>query len=482
MEKESLFNLEKKELKEKIFVGGSFLFFRQGLSIFISLVGVIILTRLIGPTNYGLYNAGMGIYLFIYYLGQLGINVYLVRRREIKDEVYNQAFTFLLASGSISLLISQLSIPLLNKWLRLNGFATVATIIFLCYPFSLLNIVPISILERALNYKRVALIELLSQVIYYLLGLPLAYLGLGVWAPVIGWWTQQISVLFLSIISAKYRPKLTFNLPLLKEMLNYGVSYSLSFWIWQLRNLVNPLIVGRFIGASGVGYVALTIRIVEILTFARNVAWRISIAVMGRLQKEKERILDIINEGMRLQLLAICTLVLLFSFFSQWIIPLFFGDKWLPILKILPFIALSYIVNSLFSLHSSALYTIAKNKEVAIFHVIHILLFGAGTYLLVPKIGIIGYGIGETIAFLSYFSIHLFVKANFSTPDYLNPLLWLFSFSLPLFHQYLGKFVFLSIFLAFLIPSSRREISKYLKEIHKLLVQQTNLLTPRRRK
>ncbi len=336
----NIWELEKEGLKRKVFIGGSFLLFRQGLSIVISFFGVILLTRLIGPSSYGLYNAAMGIYLFIYYLAQFGINVYLIRKEgEIEDEEYNTAFTFLIIVSLSAIVFSEALIPFLGKWTRLDGFNRVAMVIFLCYPVSLANLIPISKLERELDYKRVALIELFAQIIYYLVGLPLAFLGAGVWAPVAGWWTQQLFVVSLSSFLAKYIPRFHFKRNLLKNMLVYGLSYSISLWIWQFRNLVNPLIVGRFAGASGVGYVALAIRIVEILTFARVVFWRISIAVMGKLQREKERILEVINEGMRIQLLAIFSLVLPFSIASKWIIHLFFGEKWIPVLQIFPFIA-----------------------------------------------------------------------------------------------------------------------------------------------
>lgn len=469
--------VDRGELKRKVFVGGSFMLLRQGLSIIISLFGVILLTRLIGPSNYGIYNAVMGIYLFIYYLAQFGVNVYLIRKEgEIENEEYNQAWTFLIFVGLIAILTSEAFVPFIGKWVRLRGFERVAIVIFLCYPFSLANLVPISKLERELNYKRVALIELFAQIIYYSIGLPLALLGSGVWAPVAGWWAQQVFVLTLSSISARYVPKFFFRKEILKNILGYGLSYSISFWIWQFRNLVNPLVVGRFLGAESVGYVALSIRIVEILTFAKGVVWRISIAVMGRLQKEKENLLEVINEGMRIQLLAIFTLVLPFSVVARWIVPLFFGSKWIPVLQIFPFIALSYIVNSVFSLHSSALYTLGKNKEVAIFHAIHIILFAVSSFFFVQFFDLTGYGFGEMTAFISYSVIHIFLVRNIGRVSYFIPFLWLVSLSLPLFQGIFGIYIYLTVLIIFLYPLSRKELFKYSGVLKELIFERLNSL------
>jgi hypothetical protein len=53
--------------------------------------------------------------------------------------------------------------------------------------------VPSARLERALAYRRLALIELAAQMAFYLVALTLAYRGLGVWAPIGGRWLRNSS-------------------------------------------------------------------------------------------------------------------------------------------------------------------------------------------------------------------------------------------------------------------------------------------------
>ena len=456
-----------KSLRTQVLRGGTFLVIRQGLGVIIVLGGVLLLTRAIGPEKYGLYAACLNIFGYVQSLSQLGIEIFVVRREGEEDsQVYHQAFTLLLLLGLGGMLLSLLGLPLLSQWVRLDGFSSVAGVIFLGLPLVLLSQVPLARLERRLDYKRVAVIELGSQLIYYLVALPLAFQGAGVWAPVAGWCTQQIQTVGLLFLISRYRPRLCWNPDLIKQMLTYSVGYSASSWVWQLRNLVNPLVVGRYAGAEAVGYVALAIRLVEVLSFVKGATWRLSIAALGRLQGDPIRLGKAVSEGMSLQILALGPLLVAASWVSPLILPLLFGDRWLPVIQIYPFIALSYLSNAMFNLHSSVLYVLQKNWEVTAFHVAHIILFAGASLLLVPRLSsIVGYGWGEVVALASYAVIHIFVVRNISSPDYRLPMLWWSASAAALFVYQLGWWSALGLVIIAFLPSTYQQIGYYIKSL-----------------
>ena len=456
-----------KSLRTQVLRGGTFLVIRQGLGVIIGLGGVLLLTRAIGPEKYGLYAACLNIFGYVQSLSQLGIEIFVVRREGEEDsQVYHQAFTLLLLLGLGGMLLSLLGLPLLSQWVRLDGFSSVAGVIFLGLPLVLLSQVPLARLERRLDYKRVAVIELGSQLIYYLVALPLAFQGAGVWAPVAGWCTQQIQTVGLLFLISRYRPRLCWNPDLIKQMLSYSVGYSASSWVWQLRNLVNPLVVGRYAGAEAVGYVALAIRLVEVLSFVKGATWRLSIAALGRLQGDPIRLGKAVSEGMSLQILALGPLLVAASWVSPLILPLLFGDRWLPVIQIYPFIALSYLSNAMFNMHSSVLYVLQKNWEVTAFHVVHIILFAGASLLLVPRFSsIVGYGWGEVVALGSYAVIHIFVVRNISSPDYRLPILWWSASAAALFVYQLGWWSALGLVIIAFLPSTYQQIGYYIKSL-----------------
>lgn len=397
-------------LKQQVMSGGFYLAMRQGIGMAISLGGVLLLTRLIGPDQYGIYAATFGVFWYVQTVFQMGLEVYLVRQEgEESATHYHQAFTLLLALSFLGLLCAWFLLPVMEHWNRIAGFAQVARTMFLAFPIVFLTQVPTAMLERRLDYQRVALIELADQLVYYLVALTLAFQGYGVWSAVIAWWVQQVQGLVLFFWVSRYRPQLCWHPPLIQEMVGYGISYSASLWVWCARALVNPMLVSRFAGAEAVGYVALAIRLAEVLGFVKAATWRIALSALAKFQRDRPRLIRAVNEGMGLQVLALGPLVVAFAWVAPWLMPQLFGEKWIPVVAVFPFIACGNLTNSLFNLHSSTLYVLKRNWDVTLFHMIHVLLFAGSAALLLPRFGLIGFGWAELIAIASYGVIHYFL-------------------------------------------------------------------------
>lgn len=75
------------------------------------------------------------------------------------------------------------------------------------------------------------------------------------------------------------------------------------------------------------GYVALAIRIVEQLGFVKDVAWRLSIPALARMQQDLMRTVRAITEGITLQTMAAGVSLVGFSLVAPWIIPVVFGSR-----------------------------------------------------------------------------------------------------------------------------------------------------------
>ncbi len=419
-------------LRRIILKDGVYLAVRQLLGIVISLVGVILITRAIGPGNYGLYAAALGIVGYASNLAGLGVHVYIIRRpNEPGMDVFHQAFTLMLISGVLGVALGAAAVPLLQRWLQNPAFGPPLLVMLFTLPLTILSGPAMAGLERNLRYRSVAVIELTGQLVNYTIALILAYRGEGVWAPVAGYVVGQLYLLAATCAGARIMPRPYWRLSLVKEMLSYGVGYSASMWVWQLRSLVNPLLVGRFAGPEAVGWVALAIRLVEAMSFIKGVTWRISIAVLGKLHGNLHRLKQALEDAMLLQVLAVGPLLAVFACVAPLLLPRCFGEQWQPVLIIYPFIALGYLINALFSIHSSVLYVLGRNWKVTGFHAAHIILFVGGALLFIPRWGLLGYGLAEVLALVGYLVIYRQVE-HLLCPSYRSVVPWLLAFLPPL--------------------------------------------------
>src|SRR5207247_10761164 len=107
-------------------------------------------------------------------------------------------------------------------------------------------------------------------------------------------------------------PRVVFDLKETRKMLSFGIGFTSSMRVWQLRTLVNPLLVGRFAGADGVAFVALAVRIAEALGTLRLAAGRMAIAALARLQDRRNQFRIAVDRASLLPIMKQGTLHLAF--------------------------------------------------------------------------------------------------------------------------------------------------------------------------
>jgi PST family polysaccharide transporter len=296
--------------------------------------------------------------------------------------------------------------PLLVRWYGSHEFVWPYLALLLTVPLTGLTGVPMAKLERELDFRRVAGIELGGQVVGLMLAITLAWFGGGVWAPVGGQIAWQIFVLAAAFSSAGLFPRPHLDRLQAWEMLRFGIGITASQRVWQLRTLVNPLLVGRFAGAEGVAFVALAIRIAEALGTFRLAAGRMAIAALARLQDSPEKFRAALERAIYLQVMALGPLLCVFALLGPLIVEHLIGVRWVPCLAIFPFVAAGVLVNSVYNLQASALFVTGQQWIVMRSYLAHVALLGTGTWLLLPRLGIAGYGWAELPACAAYFLIH----------------------------------------------------------------------------
>jgi len=420
-------------LREKVFRGGVYLSVRQGAGLAAGVIGVFLLTRMIGPVNYGLYRGALEIAGFLAGAARLGIDAYLVRREKTPSpDLYHQAFTFLVSASVTTAGLGLLILPLLGRWLGDPRFLPPLRVLLLALPVTVLSVPAVAMLERELDYGKVAGLEAMGQILYHLTAVLLAWRGLGVWAPVAGYLCWQAWMASASWILARYRPRWIWSFDLLREMLSYGVSYSAAMLLGNLRSLVNPLVVGRYLGPSAVGNVALAMRFVELLGFVKTASLRLSLAALARVQQDLGRLCRALEEALGLQALTLGAPLSTFALLAPLLLPPLFGERWMPALHIYPFIAFGYLMGAVFGMHASVLFVLRRNGSVAVSNAVVVALLAGTSLLLVPRLGVWGYGLAEITAVAGYPVIHTLLERIFRF-RYSRALPWLAAFVPPLF-------------------------------------------------
>jgi PST family polysaccharide transporter len=393
--------------EEKASAGGVFLIGRQLLGMVLSLISVIVVTRMLGPREYGLFAIVSGIAGYASEVGKLGLDVYLIRHQgDLEQRQIGVTQTLYLIVGLVISLAIVIIAPFLAEWYNESYLLHIFQAYSVIIPITMFAAVPTALLDRRLEFRQVVTAEFAGQLAYVTVAVPLIWQFSSIWGLVAGALVQSMLVLLLMSHWSKMRPRPCWNWQEAKAQLRYGCGYSASVWVWQGRNLVNPLLVGKLLGTEAVAYVALAMRLTAMLGFAHGAVWRIYMALLARVAHDRERMKEALETGLTCQVMIIGVVFIIFTGVSRELVIGVMGERWLPVLRIFPFIAAGMIVNSGFSLYSSALYVIGENREVTLFHIIHLALFAIAAWgFILAGRDITGYGCAELAAFASYYRI-----------------------------------------------------------------------------
>jgi PST family polysaccharide transporter len=443
-------------LRAAVLRGGGHLVLRQLVGVGMAVGGVTLLARWIGPVSYGTYAAAAALFLYAAGVAQAGIGTYLIRLpRSLAEAELDAAFTLLVA---LSVVGTGLTIGL-----AVMGSIWVAVLLML--PVQSASLVPLAKLERALDYRSVARIELAGQLSLYVVALPAAFLGAAVWAPVAGWWAQQIVAAALAFLMARYRPRLAVDGAAWRGALAYGIGFAGAGWLWQLRALVPPLVLGRWAGAEAVGVVALALRLVDALAFVKTAAWRLAIASMAKLAHDPAALRRAIGHGTAVQVVALSAAFLGFELVAPFLVGTLFGDGWSGIIIIFPFVATAWLANAAFSMNAAALHVLGRNRDAGTFNAVHVALLASAAFVLVPHFGLIGYGFAELVAIAAYAVLWQRLAAVLGAPEGQGiALFWAAGLGIALFWPLLGPWALFAVLPALCLPSNWRSGREYVIE------------------
>ncbi len=457
-------------LRDLVLRGTTYLTLRQALSMGIGIVGVVFLTRQIGPSDYGRYVGSLAIVTFLTAVTRVGVDTYVIRRPLPPDRHAHQvAFTVMLLNGCVTLALGVTLAPLTIGRLSGDSFVRPFQALLVALPLSLLLAPGLASLERDLRYRRVAFVELLNTIVFYGVAVAIAFVAPSVWAPVAGYLAAQVVSLVATIIASRFPVGLAWSRAEVREIVRFGTPLTLASACNEGRRLVNPIVVGGLLGPAAVGVVGLALRITEMLRFVSAAGYRVSVAVLSRLVGDAGRLSRAISEGMFLQILGVAPLLAGFAVSSGWLVPALLGKSWDGTVTAFPPIAAAAVLIAALSLQSSLLYVVGRGADVLLANLASLLLLAAGAAAAIRLWDSpVAYGLGELASVGGLWFVHR-AAARYVSVDYRSVAPWLGASLAPLAFPWLGLPWGLALLLPAVallsLPATRTRLRPYLQQL-----------------
>jgi PST family polysaccharide transporter len=271
----------------------------------------------------------------------------LIQRKAITPGVIGA--TFLLSAALASLFAAGIAIfaPAIEREFAFPELAEVLLVLAAMLPITSITTVTGSLLQRALQFRTLALIGLASQVVYIVSAIGFAVAGMGLWSLV---WAQMLqwaveAVLELFAVRKQYRLALSF--PAIREVLHTGGMFTASKMAKWAANSADRVIIGRLLGAAELGLYS---RAATLMRTARQLAgagpMRVLFSSFSKMQHDPPRMCRAYNRSLSLSLVASALVSGFFFVNADLIVRVMLGPRWLETVPIVQVLFLGFIPKS----------------------------------------------------------------------------------------------------------------------------------------
>jgi O-antigen/teichoic acid export membrane protein len=329
----------------------------------ISFVTTIIIARILGPSNYGLFALAFVVIGAFGLFKSLGFELALIQRKNEIEKAADTAFFIIPSLGFLLYAVLFFSAPLIAHYLNSNeliGVLRVLGIIFVLWSFSR---VPLSLLEKEMKFNLVSISEISGTIFFSVTAILLAKKGFGVWSLVYGYLMSTVIFVFMIWFLSGWRPNFNFNMKIAAELFNFGKFIFLGNVIWFLKMNLDNVLVGKFLGISMLGLYAVAFNISNFISdYFGGKVYRVTYPAYSRLQNNenemKSAYLKVIKH------IAMIAVPFTFGVFmlGDGFLKFAYGEKWLGAGQVLKILTLGGLFNTLATCNEAILLSQGKSK------------------------------------------------------------------------------------------------------------------------
>ncbi|MCB1907312.1 MAG: MOP flippase family protein [Rhodocyclaceae bacterium] len=256
-------------------------------------VTTIVLARLLTPADFGLIGMATVFTGFAMIINDVGVSGALVQRQQIDERHLSSMFWLNQIVGLALCGLTNLLAPVISAFFDAPELAAVLRVLSLLFVAGALGIVQQAVLVRAIDFRRLGLVETAAVLLAGGIAIALAAAGFGVWSLVL----QLVLMPALTTaglwLSSDWRPRWCFDRGALGELVPFGLNMAGFNSVNYLARNLDYLFVGKFLGATSLGYYTLAYRLmVYPLQAVSTAVARVSFPALSRTAENREMLIE----------------------------------------------------------------------------------------------------------------------------------------------------------------------------------------------
>ncbi|WP_283701246.1 MOP flippase family protein [Clostridium perfringens] len=324
------------------------------------IIGIFLTTEQYGL--YGMVNVFTGL---AFILADCGLSNVIIYKQENDSEKISTLFWLNLIIGIMTTIIAIIIIPLavwFYKEPKLTGLIKLMSINFLIIPIGQIHF---AILKQNFEFKKIAIIDLLANIIYLFSIVFFAYNNYGAYSIIIAQILKTLvsSILYLLQGNKYVKIKLKFKINEVKEFIHFGL-YELGSKITNyFRGNIDYLLVGRFLGSANLGIYTFAYQLILMPIMKINpILTDTMYPVFTKFKSDNKELKTNYLKMLKIISYLIAPIMIGIFFLSDLFITTFYPKEWYQAITVLKIYSIMGIILSLNNPISCILYPKGKFK------------------------------------------------------------------------------------------------------------------------
>lgn len=406
------------ELKHKAARGIIWSAIQRGGNQVISFLVFLVLSRLLGPEEFGLVALATIFTSFVQIFVDQGFSTAIVQFPEIEHEHLDTAFWTAILVGVCLAAVGVGISGYVANFFREPALAPIVVWLSLGLVLISLSSTQQACLLRDLDFKGLATRTLVATVVGGGAGIAAALAGFGVYSLVIKALVVHLVGAIVLWNVSDWRPGFRFSLQHFRALFGFGSNITANNVLIFMSRRADNFLIGRFMGATALGYYSIAYNFIQmLLDLFVTTSTSVTISTFSRLQDDHDQMRQGFYKATRYSSLFAFPAFVGVALLSPSLISLLFGEKWLPSAPVMQVLALIGLIYPIAIFNTQMLVAAGKPswrlRIMAVYAVVDVLGF-----LIAVRWGIVAVAAALVLRTfllspLSYFAVHRIIGIDF---------------------------------------------------------------------
>jgi O-antigen/teichoic acid export membrane protein len=317
------------DLKERTIRGGFAKLCAQVVNFFLRVGPLIVLARFLDPKDFGLVGMVMAVVGVLNLFKDFGLSTVTVQRATLTDQQTSMLFWLNLLVGGTLALLSLASAPILMAFYQEPRLFWVTAILSVSFLFNAAGVQHAALLQREMRFAALAVIEILSYFTSSIVGIGMAFSGLGYWALVGSLLVFPAAQSAGAWLMADWVPGAPSRAVGMRSMMRFGGTVTFNGLIVYIAYNLDKVLLGRFWGAEALGLYGRAYQLINLPTENLNAAvGGVVFSALSRVQHDQYLLRSYFLKGYTIVLTLSLPITVACALFADDLIFLLLGPKW----------------------------------------------------------------------------------------------------------------------------------------------------------